>query len=62
MVAAGRTDDDTTARICGPPQPTVPTFVMEDFEDLQYLILFHRLNIQSLLLVRDLKSSHVCSS
>lgn len=69
MVAAGWTDDDTTSRICGHPQPTVHTFVMEDFEDLQYLILFHSLNIHIFLLVPDVKihrsvvkTSHVCSS
>lgn len=49
-IAAGWTDDDTTSSIGGHPEPTLHRFLIQDFEDLHYLILFHSLNIPIFLL------------
>lgn len=49
-IAAGWTDDDTTSCIGGHPEPTLHRFLIQDFEDLHYLILFHSLNIPIFLL------------
>lgn len=52
-IAPGWTDDDPTSSISGHPEPTLHRFLIQDFEDFHYLILFCSLKILIFLLVRS---------